>query len=48
MNLGNFVGPLLGGVTADAFGLASAFFLGGSIMLLAALWVWNRQRAGAL
>jgi len=43
MNLGNFVGPLLGGVTADAFGLSSAFFLGGAILLVATLWIWGRQ-----
>lgn len=45
MNLGNFAGPLLGGVTADAFGLSAAFFEGGVILLLAALWMLLRRRA---
>lgn len=44
MNLGNFAGPLIGGVAADNFGLASAFLLGGLIMLGATMWVVVGQR----
>lgn len=42
MNLGNFIGPLAGGAAADAWGLSSAFLLGGLILLAAALWVRAR------
>lgn len=47
MNVGNFIGPLLGGVCADIFGLASAFFLGGLILLAATFWIWHRLRTRA-
>lgn len=47
MNVGNFIGPLLGGVCADIFGLGSAFFLGGLILLAATFWIWHRLRMRA-
>lgn len=43
MNLGNFIGPLTGGLIAAAIHLDAVFYFAGLIQLAAAAWVWKKQ-----